>query len=89
MKITLIKEYATRTELEQEISKSYGLTPDFKAGVQIAGTREELEKLSLSDETTFHGISCVITDSPTISVEPTTVDRGEQSESGINLQDNQ
>ena len=63
--IISVKEFATRGDLEFAISSKYALTADVKVGVEIRGTREELERLQLSDRTSFWGIVCVITDTPT------------------------
>lgn len=60
------KDFSKREELENEIRNRFGSTPDKKSDT-IKGTREELAKLGLSDRTIFYGLSCVITDNPTIS----------------------
>ncbi len=60
------KDFSKREELENEIRSKIGLTPDKKIDI-IEGTRKELARLGLSDRTTFYGLSCVITDDPTIS----------------------
>ena len=60
------KQFSKREELELELVKlDIELTPNIKPH-EISGTREELERLYLSDRTIFHGIKCVITDSPTV-----------------------
>lgn len=58
------KNYQNRVELENVVRDLSGLTPDSKIH-KIEGTREELERLQLSDTTLFWGISCKITDTPT------------------------
>ena len=76
----LAKKYNTREELE---AKALGSDPKKDT---IVGTRAELAKLHLSDQTTVHGLKCVITDSPTRP--PPKVekpDRGEIKPHGINL----
>ena len=53
------KNYANRADLE-----AVALISD--AGqATIEGTKAELERLHLSDQTTVHGVKCVITDTPT------------------------
>ena len=82
------KNYSTRSELENKVRNSLGLTPEPKAAT-IEGTREELDRLSLSDCTIFWGIKCIITDTPT-ETKPQTelVNRGTQHKFGINLEKN-
>lgn len=81
-------KFKYRTDLENEVRNKYGLTPDVKANVEISGTREDLAKLSLSDESTFWGIRCVITDSPTVAKTAEAPDRGKKHDFGINQRNN-
>lgn len=80
------KNFSTREELENYVRQELDLTP-VKKDVEIQGTREELARLQLSDQTTFYGIKCVILDDPSppktqAAVE--TVNRGEVQDSGLN-----
>lgn len=59
------KNYITREDLENYIRSNFGLTTESKIDHTISGTREELQNIGLSDTTTFWGIKCVITDTPT------------------------
>ena len=68
--VTLIfqaKNYTTRQDLENAISKEVGLNMEENrlGGHVIQGSREELKRLYLSDLTTVFGISCTILDKPT------------------------
>lgn len=83
MKI-LAKDFKTREDLEKEVRNLYGLTPTPKPEHTIEGKRADLAKHNLSDKTVFWGISCVITDTPTVFVEPVKVNRGKEVSSGIN-----
>ena len=55
----LSKNYTNRADLEVA-----ALVSDPLKDV-IEGTRDELGRLQLSDQTTVYGIKCIITDSPT------------------------
>mgnify|MGYP001601087367 CR=1 FL=1 len=82
------KNFSTREELENEIRNKIGLTPD-KKNDTIRGTREELERLHLSDRSIFWGIKCVITDSPSVIKTQAEIEkpqRGEIKKFGINLE---
>ena len=85
IKTLIAKNYSNRGELENEVRKLVDLSPDQKIGYEISGTREELERLNLSDRTNFYGIKCVISDTPSMargqSEKP---QRGEIKASGIN-----
>ena len=59
------KDYSSRSELENKVRSLVGLTPEPKSDYEIAGTRDELARLQLSDESIFWGIGCRITDTPT------------------------
>jgi len=80
----LAKDFKTRSDLENYVRNLHGLTPDKKVDVVISGKRDELARLELSDRTVFWGISCTITDKPTVAVEATKADRGVQTPFGIN-----
>lgn len=58
MKTVKAKNYATRSELEEELEK----TTELKSTIIISGTLKELEHLKLSDTSKIWGISCVATD---------------------------
>ena len=89
MPITIInaKDYSSRTDLENKVRALVELSPDLKLDYQIIGIRKELERLQLSDSTTFYGIRCVITDTP-IESKPQTEkpQRGEIKKFGLNLE---
>lgn len=81
------KEFSNRNDLESSIGKDHGLTSERKPDLIIVGTREELENLNLTDQTTFYGIGCSITDTPTLSKKTIPIDRGERYDFGINSRD--
>lgn len=60
-------DYNTRADLLAAVQAECGL--DMKAnrivGHLIAGTREDLARLQLSDTTNVYGVRCIITDTPT------------------------
>ena len=90
--IIQVKNYSKREELENEIGKLVGKTPDIKIDYEIKGTREELERLHLSDETMVFGIKCVITDTPTMvktQKDIPKINRGIIKKYGINIKNNQ
>ena len=70
------REFKFRSDLENEIRNRFGLTPDAKDHI-IQGTREQLQRLQLSDTTTFWGIKCEITDTPTEKKSGNKPDRGQ------------
>ena len=74
------KNYATRADLEV-VAIASDASKD-----TIEGTRDELARLKLSDQTTVYGVKCVITDNPT-KIEPQREkpDRGRIFKHGINL----
>lgn len=87
--MTILKaaDYASREELENKVRSLVPLTPEAKPDYQIKGKRDELARLLLSDIRSFYGISCVITDSPTVPKDQRSIEkvnRGEQKEFGIN-----
>ena len=63
----LAKNYATRADLENAVTKALGqnMEDNRLGGHGIEGKREELARLYLSDLTTVYGISCTILDEPT------------------------
>ena len=88
MIILQAKNYSKREEIDNEIGKLVGKTPDIKIDYEIQGTREELERLYLSDETMVFGVKCVITDTPTIIKTQKDIpkaNRGEIKKFGINI----
>ena len=89
MIILQAKNYSKREEIDNEIGKLVGKTPDIKIDYEIQGTREELERLHLSDETMVFGIKCVITDTPTIiktQKDIPKINRGIIKKFGINIE---
>lgn len=85
--VILAKEYSKRDELENHIRGISGCTVDPKSDIHIEGTRAEMDRLGLSDRTTFWGIKCVITDTPTIPTAQKDADRpvrGEIKDFGMN-----
>jgi hypothetical protein len=61
------KEFFNRNELENHVRQTFGLTPEEKKDVVIVGTKQELQKLQLSDKNIFWGIKCVCSDSPRVN----------------------
>lgn len=57
------KDFSNRADLEALTSVA-----DSKKDT-VVGTKLELERLHLSDQTTVHGLKCVVTDFPTVVVE--------------------
>ena len=81
------RDFSQRKELENKVKTLVTLTPEFKSDIEIKGTRVELERLQLSDETMFYGISCIITDLPTLIKTQKEIEkpqRGEIKPFGIN-----
>lgn len=77
-------EYSSRVDLEKYVSSLSGLTPETKIH-EIKGTRADLARLQLSEDTLFWGIKCIATD-PLVKQSPTEKpNRGEIYFSGINL----
>ena len=76
MNIIQAKDYKLRADLENYVRNTFGLTPDKKIDTEIKGTREELALLQLSDKSTFWGIICSITDTPTKKIEVEKPSRG-------------
>ena len=66
----LAKNYLNRNDLETAIRIDAGtdIETNRSAGNIIKGTREELKKLHLTDETSVFGCKCVITDEPTSKI---------------------
>lgn len=81
----LAKNYSTRRELEEAVSKDCALTPDAKPEYAILGTDTELARLGLSRRTFFYGITCKSTDLPNkkavVNEKPS---RGEVKKFGLN-----
>ncbi len=61
------KKYNNRAELEKFIRAEIGddMQRNKEANLSITGTRAELERLKLSDQSMVWGIKCVISDTPT------------------------
>ncbi len=82
------RKFKVRADLENYVRNKFGLTPTPKPDHTIEGTREELALLSLSDRNIFWGITCVISDTPTVDKkEVNTADRGPRTDFGINQRD--
>lgn len=82
-------DFASREDLENKIRASTQLDVSDKPDMQITGTREQLERLGLSDRSIFWGIKCVITDTPTPIVKQSEREkpqRGDVHKFGINGQ---
>ncbi len=62
-------DYPTRSDLETAVRNKFGLTTD-KKDAQIHGTKEDLKRLSLEQDSVFWGIYSVETDSPNGLAEP-------------------
>jgi len=79
MKI-LVKNYSSRSELEQDVKIKKETQP-----LTIEGTIEQLERLSLSSKRLVFGIQCVATDEKKeIILAPPKPNRGEIFESNLN-----
>ena len=71
------KDFATRSELENHVRKSFGLTPEEKKDIVIVGTKQELAVLHLSDKNIFWGIKCVCSDEQKVnSIQKEKINRG-------------
>ncbi|HDY67221.1 MAG TPA: hypothetical protein ENH85_05460 [Candidatus Scalindua sp.] len=62
--ILLAADFLNRADLEDYIKAEVGINiiANQEAGSLIRGTKEELKKLQLSDQTNVFGIRCLITD---------------------------
>lgn len=54
------KNFNTRTELENHVRNTIGLSVEPRADFVISGTSEQLSKLQLSTKSVFWGIKCEI-----------------------------
>jgi hypothetical protein len=81
------KDFKLRSDLENEVRNKFGLTTDIK-DAEIVGTEDELARLSLSHTNIFWGIKCVVTNTDIKSKPVNDVDRGEQTDFGINQRNN-
>lgn len=70
MKTFKANEYSNRVDLERAIKAEVGTNVEKNEmnGHLVEGTRKELKKLFLTDETSLWGVRCKITDSPTIQL---------------------
>ena len=84
IKILKAKDYNNRSELENAIRNTYGLTIT-KKDVQLKGTRAELKKLRLSNKNLFWGIVCVESNPVKKNFPKKRPQRGKKHKSGINL----
>lgn len=89
MNIILAKDFNLRSELENSIRNKVGLTPALKPDYLIQGTKNELNKLFLSDKSVFWGICVeVVNDKGKRVIENKEINkmiRGEIKKSGINI----
>ena len=89
MTIILAKDFNTRGDLENNIRNTLGLTPDHKPNYIIQGTKQELNKLFLSDKSIFWGIRTELIDDKgkkvIIKKEKSNINRGKIIKSGINI----
>jgi hypothetical protein len=88
--IILAKNFNIRTDLENHIRNTIGLTPTLKPDFLIQGTKQELSKLFLSDKSLFWGIRVEIVDDKgkqviTAKKEKNNINRGKILKSGINI----
>jgi len=70
MKTFKAKEYLNRNDLEKAIKSDIGINTEKNEmnGHLVEGTRAELKKLFLTDESSLWGIKCKITDTPTTKI---------------------
>jgi hypothetical protein len=90
MNIILAKDFNSRSELENNIRNKTGLTPVLKPDYLIQGTKNELNRLFLSDKSIFWGICVEIINDKGKKVvsekgEINNINRGEIKKSGINI----
>jgi len=90
MIIILAKDFNFRSDLENHVRNTKGLTPELKPDYIIQGTKQELSKLSLSDKSIFWGIRSEIIDDKgkkviTLNKEKSNINRGKILKSGINI----
>ena len=89
MIIILAKDFNLRSDLENHVRNKIGLTPNLKPDYLIQGTKQELNKLSLSDKSIFWGIRAEIIDEKGKKVvakkEKNNINRGKIVKSGINI----
>ena len=83
----LAKDYQTRSDLENAVRNKCGLTPEIKEEYLVSGTKDELKKLHLSENTIFWGIRCEAVDSKPKGVTQPKPERGEIHSFGINQRD--
>lgn len=87
--IILAKDFNLRSDLENHIRNKIGLTSDVKPDYIIRGTKQELNKLFLSDKSIFWGIKSEIIDDKgknvIINKEKNSINRGKILKSGINI----
>lgn len=89
----LAKDFNLRSDLENNIRNKIGLTPDMKPDYVIQGTKQELNKLFLSDKSLFWGIRVEVIDDKGKKVvahvkEKNNINRGKILKSGINIKNN-
>lgn len=89
-KIILAKNFNLRSDLENHIRNTIGLTITLKPDYIIQGTKQELNKLFLSDKSLFWGIRVEIINDKgkkviTEKKEKNNINRGEILKSGINI----
>ena len=60
MTIFQSKDFATRSQLENKIRQEAGGDTSPKPDFEIQGTKDELNKLNLSESSNVFGVRCVI-----------------------------
>lgn len=86
----LAKDFNLRSDLENHIRNTIGLTPKLKNDYVIQGTKQELNNLFLSDRNLFWGIRAEIINDKGKKVikkkkEKNNINRGKILKSGINI----
>ena len=90
MNIILAKDFNLRSDLEKHVRNTVGLTPELKPDYIIKGTKQELNKLFLSDKSLFWGIRSEFIDEKGRKIESqkkekNNTNRGKILKSGINI----
>jgi len=78
------KNYKNREDLDAQVVNLFGRSVENKICL-IKGKKSELETLHLDDRSTVWGCKVEITDEPTIDKQTHKISRGEQFNSGLNL----
>ena len=83
MKTFKASNYASRSDLENAVRNSFGLTLEIK-DAKIKGSRQELKRLSLSGSNMFWGIVCEESDPKPAKEVTEKPQRGKKHKSSIN-----